>query len=285
VNEINPSDSSLPSKKQEPVNGHLSNQVEAAESTATFPSFDNLPAEIRCQIFGYVVTKDTPVHVYVPFSNSNHGFRLSLCPESSFLITYATCECRDGRVGGNSSFFPTALLVSRRVRREVLDTLFATNVFVFMNFYPLYSFCVAFKTSSAKLQSIRISSALYDDCVDRNNYRELRAMLPGLRNLDLRLRLCTTQLYTSIYEDGFISEIVHFRDPLPESFNCEVCWGHGFGKDWASSDLLRRVEEKLKKIFNGDDPSTIPISQPPPRNVLEGELPLANKTGIIALQD
>jgi hypothetical protein len=157
-----------------------------------------------------------------------------------------------------------------------------------MDFNALYSRCVAFQTSSAKIRSIRIYSALHDNAVIGDKpkvYREPRAMLPGPRNLELRLRLRTTQLYTSIYEDGFISEIVHFRDPLLESFNCEVCWSHHFGEDWASNDLLRRVEEKLKKIFNGDHPSTTSISLPPPRKVLEGQLPLADKTGIMALQD
>jgi hypothetical protein len=95
-----------------------------------------------------------------------------------------------------------------------------------------------------------------------------RRQLKSLRHLDLRVLLVSYSLYESIYEDGFLKELCHFRRPLPESFKCSVRWHKG-SRRWKTPDLdeglPERVQEKLTKIFTGVYGDEIPFSTPPPK--------------------
>jgi hypothetical protein len=112
-----------------------------------------------------------------------------------------------------------------------------------------------------------------------------RQLLKSLRHLELRLLLSHHSMYESIYEDGFLSELCHFRRPLPESFECSVQW-QGEPQFWRELGLdegtPERVQEKLVKIFTGAYGDEIPLSTPPPEKVREADAPLSNKKGIIA---
>jgi hypothetical protein len=59
-----------------------------------------LPPELLLQVLSYVVVLPGNIHVCPPYDNSQHRWRLSLCPESSFSPCWGSCRYRSGRPGG-----------------------------------------------------------------------------------------------------------------------------------------------------------------------------------------
>ena len=144
------------------------------------PLYHSLPAEIRTEIFSYLVVVPEQIHVFAPHDNDQHGYRLSLCGDDSVDMDYGRCRCENGRPSYGSAqaqtpeFLDTALLlvlalrvsfvssiadsdqVSKSVRREVLDVLFTRNHFTFTSLRDVINFAAMFRTSASKLQHLRI---------------------------------------------------------------------------------------------------------------------------------
>src|SRR5437868_5327394 len=64
------------------------------EATLRRNRLNLLPPELLTQILSYVVVVPGSIHIYAPHGNSKHGWRLSLCPESSFDPAWGNCSCR-----------------------------------------------------------------------------------------------------------------------------------------------------------------------------------------------
>jgi hypothetical protein len=285
-----------------PPGGHPKNIVEDLRTRADRPhrEFEQstvspnqlslLPPELLSQILSYVVVVPGNVHIYAPHNNSKHGWRLSLCPESSFDPCWGSCSCRSGRPTGTiTDYMDTALLlVSRAMRQTTLDIIFAKNHFVFTDMHDLRDFASELPPAAARMQSIRLCHTVDDSSCwhfQAKNMVDTRRLLKSLRHLDLRVLLSNCSFYESIHEDGFLNELCHFRKPLLESFECSVQW-RGQARYWRTLGLdegiPKRVEEKLSKIFSGVYGDDIPFSKPPPEKIPEAEQPLSNKKGIIA---
>lgn len=186
--------------------------------------FQMLPAEIRSHIFSYVVAVEQSVHVFPPKGNESHGFRLSLCDESSYDLESGCCRC-DG-IRPNQSvrpeFFNNAIfLVSRSVRRQALDAFFMTNKFTFTCLYELVRFTSMFSRSSSRIQKLRIFERVDD--YPASEYRlegiqNARRRLKGLKHLDLHLFIASWSAYEQPYEDGLVDQLLHFAlGPQPKS--------------------------------------------------------------------
>jgi hypothetical protein len=249
-----------------------------------------LPPELLIQVLSYVVVVPGNVHVYAPYNNRRHGWRLSLCPESLFDPCWGSCSCRSGRPSGTvTDYMDTALLlVSRAMRYTTLDIIFARNHFVFTDIHDLQDFASNLPPVAARIQSLRLCRTVEDSSrwhSQAENMACTRQLLKSLRHLELRLLLSHHSMYESIYEDGFLSELCHFKRPLPESFECSVQW-QGEPQFWRELGLdegtPERVQEKLVKIFTGAYGDEIPLSTPPPEKVREADASLSNKKGIIA---
>lgn len=251
----------------------------------------SLPPEILSQILSYVVVVPGNIHVYAPHNNSKHGWRLSLCPESSIDPYWGSCSCRSGRATGTvTDYMDTALLlVSRAMRQATLDIMFARNHFVFTDIHDLRDFASELPSAAARIRSLRLHHMVDDSSCWPFQARYMastRQRLKSLRHLELRILLSTSSSsYESIHEDGFLNELCHFRKPLLESFDCSAQW-RGQVRYWRSLGLDEgipmRVEEKLVKIFTGVYGDDIPFSRPPPERIQEADQPLNNKKGIIA---
>jgi hypothetical protein len=263
---------------------------ELEQSTISQNKLSLLPPELFSQILSYVVVVPGNVHVYAPHNNSKHGWRLSLCPESSFDPCWGSCGCRSGRATGTvTDYMDTALLlVSRTMRQTTLDIMFARNRFVFTDIHDLRDFANELPLAGARIQSLRLHHMVDDSSCwpfQARHMESTRQRLKSLRHLELRILLSTSSSYESIHEDGFLNELCHFRKPLLDSFECSVQW-RGQARYWRSLGLdegiPRRVEEKLFKIFTGVYGDNIPFSKPPPEKIQESDQPLSNKKGIIA---
>lgn len=79
------------------------------------PLYYALPAEIRAEIFSYLVVVPDQIHVFAPHDNDQHGYRLSLCGEGAVDQDYGRCRCENGRpfstVVTMPEFLDTALLL------------------------------------------------------------------------------------------------------------------------------------------------------------------------------
>jgi hypothetical protein len=265
-------------------------QCEPEQSSISQNQLSLLPSELLCQILSYVVVVPGSVHVYPPHNNNKHGWRLSLCPESSFDPCWGSCSCRSGRATGTvTDYMDTALLlVSRTMRQTTLDIIFARNHFVFTDIHELRDFASELPTAAARIQSLRLHYMVDDSSCwpfQARHMSSTRRLLKSLRYLHLRILLSTSSSYESIHEDGFLNELCHFRKPIIQSFECSVQW-RGQARYWKSLGLdegiPRRVEEKLIKIFRGVYGDDIPFSKPPPEKIQEADRPLSNKKGIIA---
>ena len=179
--------------------------------------YQKLPPEIRHQIYAYVVHAEQSIHVFPPRGNENHGYRLSLCDESSYDFDLGNCRCDDGRYRSNpvrSDFFNNALfLVSQSVRREALDAFFMTNKFTFTCLYELTRFTAKFKQSSSKIQRLRLFERV-DDYPDSDfrikGVQNARRRLKALKHLELHLFISNWSAYETLYEDGLICQLLHF---------------------------------------------------------------------------
>jgi hypothetical protein len=249
-----------------------------------------LPLELLIQVLSYVVVVPCNIHVYTPYNNRKNGWRLSLCPESSFDPCWGRCSCRSGGLGGTvTDYMDTALLlVSRAMRHTTLDIIFARNHFVFTDIYDLRDFASKLPPVAARIQSLRLWRTVGDSFCWHFLAEDMactRRLLKSLRHLELRVLLNYPSTYESIYEDGFLIELCHFRKPLPESFECSVQWQgepHYWRRLGLDEGTPKRVQEKLIKIFTGAYGDEIPFSTPPPEKVREADTPLNNKKGIIA---
>lgn len=178
--------------------------------------YQKLPPEIRAQIFSHVVTANKSVHIFPPKGNESHGYRLSLCDETSYDFDLGHCRCDDSRARGNvtSHFFDNAIfLVSRSVRREALDTFFLINKFTFTCLYELVRFTSSFKASSSKIQHIRIFERVDD--YPNSDFRvkgiqKARQRLRALKHLELYVFLSTWSAYETLHEDGLVNQLMHF---------------------------------------------------------------------------
>ena len=163
------------------------------------------------------------------------------------------------------------------MRHTTLDILFARNHFVFVYRYDLGNFASKFPLAAARIQSLRLCHNV-DDYFSWDSSTEkmacTRRLFKSLRHLELSVVLNDYSPYESIYEDGFLNELCHFRRPLLESFECTVQW-LGEPSSWRTLGLDKgtpeRVQEKLIKIFTGVYGDEIPISAPPPRKVQEAD--------------
>ena len=85
------------------------------EGTENSPMYYKLPAEIRAEIFSYLVVVPDQIHVFAPHDNDQHGYRLSLCGENAVDQDYGRCRCENGRPFPNThhtpEFLDTALLL------------------------------------------------------------------------------------------------------------------------------------------------------------------------------
>lgn len=185
--------------------------------TADSPLYQKLPPEIRHQIYAHIVNVEQSIHVFPPKGNENHGYRLSLCDESSYDFELGNCKCDDGRYSTNpvrSDFFNNALfLVSQTVRREALDAFFMNNKFTFTCLYELTRFTTKFKQSSSKIQRLRIFERV-DDYPDSDfrikGVQNARRRLKALKHLDLHLFISNWSAYDTLYEDGLVCPLLHF---------------------------------------------------------------------------
>ena len=234
-----------------------------------------LPPELLLQVLSYVVVLPGNIHVWPPHKVSKHSWCLALCPESSFIQCWGSCRYRSRRLGGTvTEYMDTALLVvSRAMRHTTLDILFARNHFVFIYRFDLRSFASKFPLTAARIQSLRLCHHVADFSSWDSPTEKLactRRLFKSLRHLELSVLLGSYSPYESIYEDGFLKDLCHFRRPLPDSFECSVRWleevllGRKLGLD---EGILERVQEKIIKIFTGVYGDEIPISTPPPRKV------------------
>lgn len=187
------------------------------DGTSSSLLFQMLPTELRSHIFSYCVATEQSVHVVPPKGNEYHGFRLSLCDETTYDLELGICRCNDSSRAGQtvtSEHFNNALfLVSKTVRREALDSFFRTNSFTFTCLYELQRFTNMFTRSSAKLQRIRLLERVDD--YPTIEYRlegiqSARSRLTGLKHLDLHLYLASWSAYETIYEDGLVDQVLHF---------------------------------------------------------------------------
>lgn len=180
------------------------------------PLYRKLPAEIRAHIFSYVVAADKSVHIFPPKGNETHGYRLSLCDESSYDFELGHCRCDDrrARASVNSNFFDNAIfLVSRSVRREALDAFFLINKFTFTCLYELVRFTSSFRASSSKIQQMRILERVDD--YPNSDFRvrgiqKARQRLKALKHLDLYVFLSSWSAYETFHEDGLVNQLLHF---------------------------------------------------------------------------
>lgn len=178
--------------------------------------YHKFPLEIRTLIFSHVVAMEQSIHVFPPKGNESHGFRLSLCDESSYDFDLGNCRCEDSRAGrnGHSEFFNNALfLVSQKVRREALDAFFMTNKFTFTCLYELVRFTGMFTVSSSKIQCLRVFERVDD--YPASDYRlegiqKARLRLKGLKHLELYVFLASWSAYEELYEDGLVDQLLHF---------------------------------------------------------------------------
>jgi hypothetical protein len=261
------------------------------EATLRRNRLNLLPPELLTQILSYVVVVPGSIHIYAPHGNSKHGWRLSLCPESSFDPAWGNCSCRSGRATGTvTDYMDTALLlVSRTIRQATFDIIFARNHFVFTDIHDLRDFASDLPAAAARIQSLRLHHMVDDSSCWPSQAKDMantRRLLRSLRHLELRILLSTSSSsYESIHEDGFLNEICYFGKPLIESVRCSVQW-RGQVQYWRSLGLdegtPRRVQEKLINIFTGIYGDNIPFSEPPPERIQEADQPLSNKKGIIA---
>lgn len=200
------------------LNLELQAEVHRGRKNGTAHSllYQMLPPEIRHQIYAHVVAADQSVHVFPPKGNEKHGYRLSLCDESTYDFQLGHCNCEDGRHGRvQSSFFNTAIfLVSQSVRREALDAFFITNSFTFTCLYELTRFTTKFRQSSSKIQKLRLFERADD--YPHSEFRiqgiqKARQRLTGLKHLDLHLFVSDwTHYYEKLYEDGLVLQLLHF---------------------------------------------------------------------------
>lgn len=178
--------------------------------------YQKCPPEVRSLIFSHVVAMEQSVHVFPPKGNESHGFRLSLCDESSYDFDLGNCRCEDSRAGRNvhSEFFNNALfLVSQTVRREALNAFFMTNKFTFTCLYELVRFTGMFTLSSSKIQHLRVFERVDD--YPASDYRlesiqKARQRLKGLKHLELYIFLASWSAYEELYEDGLVDQLMHF---------------------------------------------------------------------------
>lgn len=193
--------------------------------TTDSPLYQRLPPELRHQIYAHVVQADQSIHVFPPKGNEDHGYRLSLCEESSYDFELGHCNCEDGRHGRSnvrSAFFDNAIfLVSQSVRREALNAFFMTNKFTFTCLHELTRFTTKFKQSSSRIQRLRLFERVDD--YPTSEYRVLaiqkaRHRLRSLKHLELHIFISTWSAYETLYEDGLVTQLLHFAlGPQPES--------------------------------------------------------------------
>ncbi|KAK5072353.1 hypothetical protein LTR70_010470 [Exophiala xenobiotica] len=208
---------------QQAVSGQLQAELQAdiyrdhQEGTTNSVLFQMLPPEIRHQIFAHVVSAGQSIHVFPPKGNETHGYRLSLCDESSYDFELGHCKCDEGRYRSNSvrsDFFNNALfLVSQTVRREALDAFFMTNKFTFTCLYELTRFTTKFKQSSSKIQRLRLFERVddYPESDFRNKgVQNARRRLKALKHLELHLFISNWSAYETLYEDGLVIQMLHF---------------------------------------------------------------------------
>lgn len=186
------------------------------DGTQSSPFYQMLPLEVRSQVFAYVVGVEQSVHVFPPKGNESHGFRLSLCDESSYDFELGSCRCDDSRAGRSiqSEFFNNALfLVSQTVRREALDAFFITNRFTFTCLYELVRFTATFTQSCSKIQHLRVFERVDDYPASDfrlESIQNARSRLKGLKRLELYVFLASWSAYEELYEDGLVDQLVHF---------------------------------------------------------------------------
>lgn len=186
------------------------------DGTAESLMYQKLPPEIRSQIYSHVVAVDQSVHVFPPKGNEKHGFRLSLCEESSYDFELGNCRCDENRIGRTTQpeFFHNALfLVSRTVRREALDAFFMTNKFTFTCLYELLKFTTMFTASCSKIQHLRIFERVDDYPASEfrlEGLQNARLALKALKHLDLHIFLGSWSAYDKTYEDGLVHQLLHF---------------------------------------------------------------------------
>lgn len=187
------------------------------DGTTESPLFKRLPPEIRHHIFGHIVKAEQSIHISPPKGNENHGYRLSLCNESSYDFELGHCRCEDGRFRANSvrsEFFNNALfLVSQTVRREALDAFFMMNKFTFTCLYELTRFTTKFKQSSSKIKHLRLFERTDD--YPESEYRikgiqNARQRLKALQHLELHVFVSNWSAYETLYEDGLVTQLLHF---------------------------------------------------------------------------
>lgn len=208
---------------QQAVNKQLDAELQAdiyrdhKNGTAGSLLYQKLPPEIRHQIYAHVVDSEQSIHVFPPKGNESHGYRLSLCDETSYDFELGNCRCDDGRYRSNpvrSDFFNNALfLVSQTVRREALDAFFMTNKFTFTCLYELTRFTAKFKQSSSKIQRLRLFERV-DDYPD-SEYRitgvqNARRRLKALKLLEVHVFISNWSAYERLYEDGLVCQLLHF---------------------------------------------------------------------------
>jgi len=236
-----------------------------------------LPPELLLQVLSYVVVGPDNIHVWPPYNDFKLGWRLTLCPESSFSHCWGGCRYRYRGLGGRVIEYvdPALLLVSRAMRHTTLDILFARNHFIFKYRYDLENFASKFPLAAARIQSLHLCHNVSDSWKPPGEeFARTRRLFKSLRHLQLSVLLESYFQYESIYEDGFLHELCQFRRPLPESFECRVQWekeamyGMELGLD---KEILERVQEKFIKIFTGVYGDEIPISAPPPRKVRKAD--------------
>src|SRR6266516_3378712 len=111
---------------EEPIAHTIKLHDKLEEATLRRNRLNLLPPELLTQILSYVVVVPGNIHIYAPHGNSKHGWRLSLCPESSFDPAWGSCSCRSGRATGTvTDYMDTALLlVSRTIRQTTFDIMF-----------------------------------------------------------------------------------------------------------------------------------------------------------------
>lgn len=168
------------------------------DGTAESPLYTKLPAEIRLQIFSYLIVVPESIHLHPVKGNARLGFRLSRCGDGLMNFDTGHCGCQDGLIYGQPPANPPAfldselLLVSKTVRREALDLIFSRNHFTFTGLRDLSHFTEHFGRSAAKFQHIQVLERCSDgwhNSWQAKAYSEARAKIGHLQSLTLHLLL------------------------------------------------------------------------------------------------
>lgn len=215
------------------IRSHLASKHNAnVDSLAECPLYTILPPELRQRIFSFVIPLASSIHVskiidptnYKPYNLRDLGFRFWLCRTIDLDWSRGVCKCSHDRWSLSTTYRPdtidnTLFLISRVIRREALDLFFTHNTFTFLSLQNLQDFTYNFRTSSSKIQSVRLFHHT-NDHKSGMEYKDLpssRARLSSLKKLDLHLYLSDSTPYDQYYEDRFCTQLILFAlGPCPK---------------------------------------------------------------------